>query len=98
MTREPATFPVGEYADTEFHDNPVLTVAGGILRLFQSVDRNSAARKLQVSKSRGQPSLPGLYGMRITGEGVRVFPRTAAGRRTRRGGEGSPPARPRSTR
>ena len=69
------TFLVGEYGDGELHDNPVLTVADGILRLWQSVERNSVVRKLQVVKSRGVPAMPGLHTARITGEGVSVFPR-----------------------
>ncbi|CAN5717049.1 hypothetical protein BH23GEM5_BH23GEM5_23980 [soil metagenome] len=50
------TFLVGEYTDVETRDNPVFTVADGVLRLSQSVDRNSIVRKLQVVKSRGKGS------------------------------------------
>ncbi len=69
------TFLVGEYLENELHDNPVFTVADGILWLRQSVDRNSAVRKLQVVKMRGSAPLPGLHTMRITADGVQVFPR-----------------------
>jgi circadian clock protein KaiC len=50
-------------------------VADGIVWLYQSVDRNSIVRKLQVLKMRGQAPLPGLHTMRITDGGVQVFPR-----------------------
>jgi len=69
------TFLVGEYIDSEVQDNPVFTVADGILWLSQNVDRNSIVRKLQVVKMRGQAQLPGLHTMRITDAGVQVFPR-----------------------
>jgi circadian clock protein KaiC len=69
------TFLVGEYLDSEIQDNPIFTVADGILWLYQSVDRNSSVRKLQVLKMRGQAPLPGLHTMRITDHGVQVFPR-----------------------
>jgi circadian clock protein KaiC len=46
------------------------------LWLYQSVERNSIVRKLQVVKLRGQESVPGLHTFRITGEGLQCFPRT----------------------
>jgi circadian clock protein KaiC len=69
------TFLVGEYEESEIQDNPVFTVADGILWLYQSLDRNSSVRKLQVIKMRGQSPLPGLHTMRITEHGIQVFPR-----------------------
>lgn len=74
-TWQATTFLVGEYLEQEMQDNPVFTVADGILWLHQSVDRNSAVRKLEVLKMRGAATLPGLHTMRITGDGVQVFPR-----------------------
>jgi len=71
---EATTFLLGEYADGE-HDNSVFTVADGIIRMFQAVERNSVVRKLQVQKMRGQAQIPGLQTMRLTDDGVRVFPR-----------------------
>ncbi len=70
------TFLVGEYADSEMRDNPVFTVADGILWLSQNVERNSVVRKLQIIKSRGQGSVPGLHTIRITGDGVQAYSRT----------------------
>ena len=69
------TFLVGEYRDPEKEDNPIFTVADGILWLSQSIQRSSIVRKLQVVKMRGQAPLPGLQTFRITGKGVQVFPR-----------------------
>nr|MDQ2687178.1 AAA family ATPase [Armatimonadota bacterium] len=70
------TFLIGEYEEEEIRDNPVFTVADGLLWLSQSVERNSVVRKLQVIKLRGQASLPGLHTFRITDNGLQVFPRT----------------------
>ena len=69
------TFLVGEYPLSESEDNPVFTVADGLLWLYQSIDRNSMVRKLQVMKLRGQAPIPGLQTFRITDNGVQVFPR-----------------------
>jgi circadian clock protein KaiC len=70
------TFLIGEYLEGELRDNPVFTVADGLLWLYQSVERNSIVRKLQVMKLRGQESVPGLHTFRITANGVQCFPRT----------------------
>lgn len=69
------SFLVGEYLDSEKEDNPIFTVADGIIWLSQSVERNSIVRKLQVVKMRGQAPVPGLHTFRITDQGVTVFPR-----------------------
>jgi circadian clock protein KaiC len=74
-TWQATTFLVGEYQDCETADNPIFTVADGILWLNQSVERNSIVRKLQVVKMRGQAPIPGLQTFRITTKGVQVFPR-----------------------
>jgi circadian clock protein KaiC len=74
-TWQATTFLVGEYQEGEMRDNPVFTVADGVLWLYQSVERNSSVRKLQVLKMRGQATLPGLHTLRIDDGGLRVFPR-----------------------
>ena len=68
-------FLVGEYEPTEVADNPVLTVADGVLWLYQCAERNSIVRKLQVVKARGMAQMPGMHTFRITGDGLQVFPR-----------------------
>jgi circadian clock protein KaiC len=70
------TFLIGEYVEGELRDNPVFTVADGLFWLYQSVERNSIVRKLQVMKVRGQESVPGLHTFRITAGGLQTFPRT----------------------
>ncbi len=70
------TFLIGEYVEGELRDNPVFTVADGLFWLFQSVERNSIVRKMQVMKLRGQESVPGLHTFRITEAGLQTFPRT----------------------
>jgi circadian clock protein KaiC len=70
------TFLIGEYVEAELRDNPVFTVADGLFWLYQSVERNSIVRKMQVMKMRGQESVPGLHTFRITERGLQTFPRT----------------------
>ena len=70
------TFLIGEYSEGEMRENPVFTVADGLLWLTQRVERNSVVRKLQVIKLRGQESVPGLHTIRITGDGLQAFSRT----------------------
>ena len=76
---EATTFLVGEYQPSEAEQNPVFTVADGLLWLVQSLDRNSMVRKIQIMKMRGQAPIPGLHTFRITGNGVEVFPRVIVG-------------------
>ena len=76
---EATTFLVGEYQPSEAEQNPVFTVADGLLWLVQSLDRNSMVRKIQVMKMRGQAPIPGLHTFRITRDGVQVFPRVIVG-------------------
>jgi circadian clock protein KaiC len=73
------TFLVGEYRTEESEQNPVFTVADGLLWLAQSLDRNSMVRKIQVMKMRGQAPIPGLHTFRITDDGIQVFPRVIVG-------------------
>ncbi len=70
------TFLIGEYVENELRDNPVFTVADGLIWLNQSIERNSIVRKMQVMKMRGQNTVPGLHTFRITEDGVQCFPRT----------------------
>ena len=70
------TFLIGEYSEAELRDNPVFTVADGLLWLYQNVERNSVVRKMQVMKLRGQATVPGLHTFRITDAGLQTFPRT----------------------
>ncbi|HUS07692.1 MAG TPA: ATPase domain-containing protein [Bryobacteraceae bacterium] len=82
---EATTFLIGEYAESEMRDNPVFTVADGLFWLYQTVERNSVVRKLQVMKLRGQASVPGMHTFRITDAGLQAFSRTLglAGRKSK---------------
>jgi circadian clock protein KaiC len=70
------SFLIGEYESEEVR-NPVFTVADDIFWLSQATDRNSVVRKLQIVKARGMNSMPGLHTIRMSGEGIQVFPRIA---------------------
>ena len=72
---EATTFLVGEYLEQETNSNPVFTVADGIIWLSQIVTRNSVVRRLQVLKVRGQEAALGLHTLRLSIQGLRVFPR-----------------------
>jgi len=61
---------------SEMRDNPVFTVADGLFWLYQTVERNSVVRRLQIMKLRGQASVPGLHTFRITADGLQAFSRT----------------------
>jgi len=73
-TWEVTSLLIGEY-ETHQTRNPVFTVADGIIWLTQAVDRNSVVRKLQVVKARGLAHMPGLHTLKLTDDGVRVYPR-----------------------
>src|ERR671937_2341598 len=69
------TFLLGNHAEQELRENPVFTVADGVLWLSQVADHNSVVRKLQVVKMRGQEPMPGLHTVRLDQAGLQVFPR-----------------------
>ena len=73
---EATSFLVGEYTVDEMRDNPLFTVADGLLWLSQVAERNSVVRKLQIFKLRGVASVPGLHTIRISEDGVQAFSRT----------------------
>ena len=73
---EATTFLIGEYVEAEIQENPVFTVADGLIWLSQVSERNSVVRKLQILKLRGQASVPGLHTFRISSDGIQTFSRT----------------------
>jgi len=77
---------IGEY-EVEEARNPVFTVADGIIRVMQAVDRNSVVRKLQVIKARGLAHMPGLHTLKLTDDGVIVYPRVSSHRANARAAE-----------
>lgn len=70
------TFLVGEYSEREISEDPVFTLADGLFWLSQHLERNSVVRKLQIIKSRGHESVPGLHTIRITEAGLQAYSRT----------------------
>ncbi len=86
-TWEITSLLIGEYATQETR-NPVFTVADGIIWLTQAVDRNSVVRKLQVIKARGLAHMPGLHTLKLTDDGVIVYPRVPINRRDARVADG----------
>jgi circadian clock protein KaiC len=66
------TFMIGEYP-AEAEGNPVMTVSDGLIWLRQSVERNSMVRKMEITKMRGQATIPGLHTFRIGPAGIEVF-------------------------
>jgi circadian clock protein KaiC len=81
---EATTFLIGEYEEREGDCNPIFTVADGLLWLSQATNRNSIVRKVQVMKMRGQGPIPGLHTMKISAQGIRVYPRLPNPDRPRR--------------
>jgi circadian clock protein KaiC len=71
-----STFLVGEYEQEEIRDNPLFTVADGLIWLWQVTEQNSVVRKMQIMKLRGQSTVPGLHTIRISGDGMQAFSRT----------------------
>lgn len=73
---EATTFLVGEYIEDEMRNDPLFTIADGLIWLWQVTERNSVVRKLQIMKLRGQASVPGLHTIRISDGGIQAFSRT----------------------
>jgi circadian clock protein KaiC len=69
------TFLLGEYPASQIRENPVFTMADGLITMTQRVDRNSMVRQIQVLKMRGNAPQPGLHTIRISEQGVQAFPR-----------------------
>jgi len=69
------TFLLGEYAEAQIRDNPLFTMADGLLTMNQRVSRNSMVRQVQALKMRGNAPQPGLHTIRISDRGVQAFPR-----------------------
>src|SRR5215204_3863567 len=69
------TFLLGEYPPAQIRENPVFTMADGLLTMNQHVNRNSMVRQIQVLKMRGNAPQPGLLTIRISDRGVQAFPR-----------------------
>lgn len=69
------TFLIGEYLHGDAEASPIMTVADGMIALTPVHEDNSVVRKMRVVKMRGQAHLGGSHTFRITGDGIRVYPR-----------------------
>lgn len=78
-TWQATTFLIGEYADSTQEENPIFTVADGVIHLCQDLDENAIVRKMRVVKMRGSGHMTGLHSFRITDAGLQVFPRLLNG-------------------
>jgi circadian clock protein KaiC len=69
------TFLVGEYEEAEITLYPEFAVADGIIELARHKATTRDERYARISKLRGAAYREGLHGVRITGDGVEIFPR-----------------------
>jgi circadian clock protein KaiC len=74
-TWQATTFLIGEYTQADVEANPIITVADGMLSLSHNLDEDAVVRKIRVIKMRGQAHMAGSHTMRISGDGIRVYPR-----------------------
>jgi circadian clock protein KaiC len=73
------TFLIGEYPNADQEENPIFTVADGVIHLEQECDQDAIVRKLRVVKMRGKRHMLGRHSFRITDDGLRVYPRLLTG-------------------
>lgn len=73
------TFLIGEYPNADQEDNPIFTVADGVIHLTQEANQNAIIRKIRILKMRGKHHITGLHTFRITDNGLQVFPRLLTG-------------------
>jgi circadian clock protein KaiC len=74
-TWQATTFLIGEYNQTDVEANPIITVADGMLSLSHNLDEDAVVRKIRIIKMRGQAHMAGAHTLRITGDGIRIYPR-----------------------
>jgi len=72
------TFLIGEYTQTDVEANPIITVADGMVALSHNLHEETVVRKIRVIKMRGQAHMGGAHTMRISDDGIRVYPRLLA--------------------
>ena len=74
-TWQATTFLIGEYNQTDVEANPIITVADGMLALSHNLDEDTVVRKIRIIKMRGQAHMAGAHTLRITDDGIRIYPR-----------------------
>jgi circadian clock protein KaiC len=76
LTAFPATcFWIGEYSDEESRTAPEFAVADGIISLAAERVNERTVRLIRVAKLRGSDFRSGRHAYRLSGDGIRVFPR-----------------------
>ena len=78
-TWQATTFLIGEYADSTQEENPIFTVADGVIHVCQHLDENAIVRKIRIVKMRGSAHMTGLHCFRMTDAGLHVYPRLLNG-------------------
>ena len=74
-TWQATTFLIGEYSQADVEANPIITVADGMIALSHNLDEDAVVRKIRIIKMRGQAHMAGAHTLRITDDGIRVYPR-----------------------
>ena len=74
-TWQATTFLIGEYTQADVDANPIITVADGMIALSHNLDEDAVVRKIRIIKMRGQAHLAGAHTLRITDDGIRIYPR-----------------------
>ena len=74
-TWQATTFLIGEYSQADVEANPIITVADGMIALSHNLDEDAVVRKIRIVKMRGQAHMAGAHTLRITDDGIRVYPR-----------------------
>jgi circadian clock protein KaiC len=74
-TWQATTFLIGEYSQADVEANPIITVADGMIALSHNLDEDSVVRKIRIIKMRGQAHMAGAHTLRITDDGIRIYPR-----------------------
>lgn len=69
------TLLVGEYAREQIAKEPEFAVADGVIWLEQVSSPEGPRRFVEVLKMRGTSFLPGRHSLRITSDGIEVYPR-----------------------
>jgi len=77
-TWQATTFLIGEYSQADVEANPIITVADGMIALSHNLDEDAVVRKIRVIKMRGQAHMAGAHTLRITDDGIRIYPRLLA--------------------
>jgi len=72
---EATTLLIGDYDQLATTGDAAQSIADNVLLLRHMVEGEATVRVIQVLKVRGQEPLPGLHNMRLTWDGVQVYPR-----------------------